>query len=153
MPRAYTRCRQCRGLHFIGMHLMRVSHRRLSYERASLVDLSRGPFSWASLVGMHLYPPQSLCPLLRACVLYLRPRACALCLHPRACVSYLRSKASVSCPCPCSYPRASALEVHTVYPGPLRCFSRAQPAEASQGVEMCRQLLISYQSYLDSTLG
>jgi hypothetical protein len=51
-------------------------------------------------------------------------KACVLCLRPRA-----------SGPCLCPYPclRASALQAHTVYPGPLCCFSRAQPAEALQG--------------------
>jgi hypothetical protein len=45
------------------------------------------------------------------------PRACVLCLRVRA---YPR-------------PRASPLQAHTVYPGLLCCFSRARPAEASQG--------------------
>ena len=42
-----------------------------------------------------------------------------------------RSRAFV--PCPRLYRRAWALQAHTVYPGPLCCFSRVQPAEASQG--------------------
>ena len=74
-------------------------------------------------------PPPA--PRPRACVLCLRPRTCVLCLRPRACVPYPRPRAFV--PCLCLYPRASALQAHTVYPGPLCCFSRAQPAEASQG--------------------
>jgi hypothetical protein len=106
------------------MHLMRVSHRRTSHERASL---------WASLVGLSRgsLSRACICIRLKVCVPCLRPRACVLCLRPRACVPYPRPRTSVPCPCP--YPRASALQAHTVYPGPLCCFSRAQPAEASQG--------------------
>jgi hypothetical protein len=42
------------GVYLIGVHLMNVP---LSW--ASLV----GPLSRVSLAGMHLYPPQSLCPV------------------------------------------------------------------------------------------
>jgi hypothetical protein len=97
----------------------RVSHRRVSHERASLVGLSRGPLSRASFASMHLPPAQSLCPL-------PPPQKPVLCLRPRP-------RASVPCLCPYSCLRASALQAHTVYPGPLRCFSRTQPAEALQG--------------------
>src|SRR5277367_6427465 len=67
-----------------------------------------------------------------ACIC-LRPKACVLCLRPRACVLCLCPRASGPCLCPYPCLRASALQAHTVYPGPLCCFSRPQPAEALQG--------------------
>jgi hypothetical protein len=95
----------------------RVSHRRVSHERASLVGLSRGPLSRASFASMHLPPAQSLCPL-------PPPQ------KPVSSASAQEPPSPASVPTPAS---ASALQAHTVYPGPLRCFSRTQPAEALQG--------------------
>jgi len=40
-----------------------ASHGCVSHECASLVGLSRGLLSRASVAGMHLSAPQSLCPL------------------------------------------------------------------------------------------
>jgi len=101
------------GMHLMGVHLIGVY----------LIDvyLMNVPLSWASLAGLFRGHASASGP---KPVSSSAPKACILCLRPRA-----------SGPCLCPYPclRASALQAHTVYPGPLCLFSRAQPAEALQG--------------------
>jgi hypothetical protein len=91
------------GIYLMSVHLM----------DAHLINV---PLSWASLAGLFRGHVSASAPKL---VSYAsRPRACVLCLRTRASVPSLG---------------ASALQAHTVYPGPLGCFSQAQLAEASQG--------------------
>jgi hypothetical protein len=125
-------------MHFMGMHLMgRTSHRRASHGRASYERTSLAGLSRRPPPGMYLPPvPEPVSP---------PPKR----LHPPASGRY---------PCP-SRRSKHALSVPSHY----NCFSRAQPAEASQGSKRVDsysltsraawiQLLVSYHRVKAVTL-
>ena len=93
---------------------------------------SHGPLSRVSLAGMHLYPPQSLCPLSPSQSLCPLPPApepvsSASAQEPVSPTSVPEPPSPAPGPVPTPEPRRSKRTMS------IRCFSRAQPAEASQG--------------------
>jgi hypothetical protein len=124
------------GVYLTGVHL--ISHRRTSRERASLVGLSGGPLWWASLAGLSrghasVSPPKAVSSVSASEPVSSTPAPEPVsCLRPRACVPYPHPRSLFPAPVhvPIPEPRRSK---RTLYPGPLCCFSRAQPAEASLG--------------------